>query len=407
MNSVVITGYEMITPLGATAESTWAGLKEARSGIARIRRFDPSGFAVRFAAETQEPAIDMSVELSEFGRSLLSDLKGKLAYAAAKKALEMAGIQEGGPRLGVCLGSEAARPHLSEIHQRIAQGSLPSPLELRCLGPNAPTELVAEMIAAEGPCSTVSTACTSSSQAVGEGMLRIRRGEADVMVVGGVDVLVDPIMVTGFSLLGALSTRNDAPEAASRPFDVDRDGFVLGEGAGFLILESERHAKARGADILGKLSGFGCSCNAYRVTDSPPDGRGAVQSMRAALADAGLNPGDIGYINAHGTSTAMNDASETRGIHRAFGPGHAAMVSSTKSMMGHLVAACGAVEAIISLLAVRDGILPPTLNLDNIDPDCALNHIPHHAIERRISHAMTNAFGFGGSNGTLVVSEWR
>ena len=225
------------------------------------------------------------------------------------------------------------------------------------------------------------------------------------MIVGGADVLVDPIMVTGFSKLGALSTRNDDPTAASRPFDIDRDGFVLGEGAGFLVLESEATARARGAEILGVLSGFGCSCNAYRITDSPPDGRGAAQSMQAALADAGLSASDIGYINAHGTSTQQNDASETRGIHRALGAAAGTVpVSSTKSAMGHLVAACGAVEVILCLQAIRHGVLPPTLNLDRPDPVCDLQHIPHTARSATIRHAMTNAFGFGGSNGSVVVS---
>jgi len=226
------------------------------------------------------------------------------------------------------------------------------------------------------------------------------------MIVGGVDLLVDPIMITGFSLLGALSTRNSSPSSASRPFDIDRDGFVLGEGAGFLILESQAHAHSRGANALGRLSGYGCSCNAYRITDSPPDGRGAAQAMTAALRDAQLNPEDIDYINAHGTSTSMNDSSETRGIHRALsGYGHNTPVSSTKSMMGHLVAACGAVEAILCLLAIRNNTLPPTLNLDNPDPNCDLRHVPHIPQQAKIRHAMTNSFGFGGSNGTLVVSS--
>ena len=227
------------------------------------------------------------------------------------------------------------------------------------------------------------------------------------MIVGGVDVLVDPIMVTGFSLLGALSTRNDDPRAASRPFDIDRDGFVLGEGAGFLVLESEAHARARGAEILGVLSGFGCSCNAYRITDSPPDGRGAAQSMTAALADAGISADQLGYINAHGTSTQQNDASETCGIQRALGSAVAQVpVSSTKSAMGHLVAACGAVEVILCLQAIRDSVLPPTLNLDRPDPACELAHVPLTARRAPVHHAMTNAFGFGGSNGSIVVSAF-
>lgn len=275
------------------------------------------------------------------------------------------------------------------------------------MAPDAPTALVARMAGAGGPRSTISTACTSSNQAVGEGMLRIRRGEVDAMIVGGVDVLVDPIMITGFALLGALSTRNDAPERASRPFDVDRDGFVLGEGAGVLVIETLEHARQRGATVLAELSGFGCSCNAYRITDSPPDGRGAAQCMSGALADAGLTPADIGYVNAHGTSTPMNDSSETAGIWRAFGEfGGTVPVSSTKSMMGHLVAACGAVELIVSLLAVRRGLLPPTINLDNPDPACNLAHVANVARKARVRHAMTNAFGFGGSNGSLIVSEF-
>jgi 3-oxoacyl-[acyl-carrier-protein] synthase II len=271
------------------------------------------------------------------------------------------------------------------------------------MDPAAPTRLVAQITGASGPQSTVSTACTSSSQAVGEGLLRIRRGDADCMIVGGVDVLVDAIMITGFAKLGALSERNDEPVAASRPFDSDRDGFVLGEGAGILILEEREMALAKGANILAELSGFGCSCNAYRITDSPPDGRGAHQSMVAALDDAQLSPEDIGYINAHGTSTPMNDPSEARGIQRTFSA--PVPVSSTKSSMGHLVAACGAVEAILCVLAIRNGRLPPTINLDNPDPNCALDHIPNVARDATIDHAMTNAFGFGGSNGCLVVSR--
>ena len=294
------------------------------------------------------------------------------------------------------------------VAQRLRDNELPGKEEIVSMAPDAPTRWAAEIFGAKGPLSTVSTACTSSSQAVGEGMLLIRRGEVDAMVVGGVDVLVDPIMVTGFSLLGALSTRNEQPEAASRPFDRDRDGFVLGEGAGVLVLESEASARARGATILGELKGYGCSCNAYRITDSPPDGRGAAQSMLAALNDAGLAPEAVGYINAHGTSTSMNDASESRGIRKLFGPHTDHLpVSSTKSMMGHLVAACGAVEAIITLLAVRRGRLPPTINLDHPDPECALDHIPYQPRTVSIRHGLTNAFGFGGSNGSLILSAWE
>ncbi len=395
---IVVTGMGMVTPVGDTVAATWASLLAARSGVGPIGRFDASTLPVRFAAE-----------VAAQGDEDQAALKLRLARTALDEALAQSGaLPYLSERIGVCLGSEAARPELSVIAQRLRSGTLPTLAEFERGAPRAPTELVARRLGASGPVSTVSTACTSSSQAVGEGVLRLRRCEVDAMVVGGVDALVDPMMVTGFSLLGALSTRNDDPQAASRPFDVSRDGFVLGEGAGMLVLEREDGARARGAVILAELRGWGCSCNAYRITDSPPDGRGAGQAMAAALADAGLAPTDIGYINAHGTSTPMNDPSETAGIHRAFGAaGSAVPVSSTKSMTGHLVAACGAVEAIISVLAVREGIVPPTINLDSPDPSCALRHVPHAPQEHRVEHALTNAFGFGGSNGSLVVSRYR
>lgn len=406
MSIVVITGIGAVTPVGRTVEETWASTCAGQNAVAPIQRFDASRFPVTFAAEVQEPDLPSASGRWGVPASALSDLKSRLAYAAAHQALEMSGLTLQGPRLGVCLGSEASRPPLNRVAERLTINKLPSASELAQLAPQAPTELLARMSGATGALRTISTACTSASQAIGEGLLRIRRGELDAALVGGVDVLVDPIMITGFSLLGALSTRNAEPHRASRPFDIERDGFVLGEGAGMLVLETLASARARGAEILGVLSGYGCSCNAYRITDSPPDGRGAFQSMQAALQDAHLNPEDIGYINAHGTSTAMNDKSETRGIHRAFGSLTPSIpVSSTKSMMGHLVAACGAVEAILSLLAVRDGVLPPTLNLDNPDPACDLQHVPLTARHANIQHAMTNAFGFGGSNGTLIVSS--
>lgn len=399
---VAITGIGMITPHGRGVAACWEAVLAGQSSVGPIQRFDARRFPVTFAAEVEDPG---PTPVPAAVASLLTDLKGRLTAASLREALDMARLPELGDRLGVCLGSEAARPQLVEVAERLRDNTLPALEELDRMAPDAPTRLAAAMAGASGPRTTVSTACTSSSQAVGEGLLRIRRGEVDAMIVGGVDVLVDPLMVTGFSLLGALSSRNDDPAGASRPFDSDRDGFVLGEGAGMLVLESMEHATARGATILGELSGFGCSCNAYRITDSPPDGRGAAQSMSLALEDAGLAPDDIGYINAHGTSTAMNDASETRGIHRSFGAAGARVpVSSTKSMTGHLVAACGAVEAIFCLLAVRTGVLPPTINLDTPDPECSLDHIAHVARRSPARHAMTNAFGFGGSNGTLIVS---
>jgi len=252
----------------------------------------------------------------------------------------------------------------------------------------------------------VSTACTSSAGAIAEALYLVRRGVVDAVLCGGTDTLVEAFMLSGFSLLGALSTRNDDPTCASRPFDRDRDGFVLSEGAGVLILESEEHAQARGATILGRMLGAGLSNNAYRITDSPPDGTGPLVSMRGALKDAGLAPEEIGYINAHGTSTLMNDLSETRGIRRALGAhAESVLVSSSKSMIGHLVAACGAVEAIACLHALKTGVVHPTINLEHPDPDCDLNYVPSGAttVAGGLGVALSNSFGFGGCNATLAM----
>jgi 3-oxoacyl-[acyl-carrier-protein] synthase II len=280
---VVITGVGMVTPLGTSTMETWRALCNGENGIGPITRFDASSFPVHFAAECRDIDIIGHQGLSASGKRIVSTQKGKLAFAAAQEAWVMACVDDETSlrwtqekRLGVCLGSEAGRPDLATVATQIRESQLPNAEDLDVLAPMAPANLVSEMLGATGPVSVVSTACTSSSQAIGEGVLRIRRGEVDAMMVGGVDVLIDPIMVTGFSLLGALSTRNDEPGRASRPFDKDRDGFVLGEGAGMLLLESLESARSRGAVILGHLRGYGCSCNAYRITDSPPDGRGAV-----------------------------------------------------------------------------------------------------------------------------------
>ena len=373
----------MVTPLGIGVERTWAGVLAAENGIRRIQRFDPTGFPVTFAAEAPVAGEGAA-------------LKAELTRLALLEALAMSGVP-GGPRLGVCLGSEACRPPWAWLWRKDA----PSAAALNALAPDAPTRQVAALSGALGPRSTVSTACTSSSQAIGEAILRIRRGEVDAMVCGGVDALSEPLMVIGFAKLGALSTRNDAPEAASRPFDLHRDGFVLGEGAGFLVLEREATARARGATILAVAEGYGCSCNAWRITDSPPDGRGAYAAMDLALSDAGLRPADVDYVSAHGTSTQQNDASESVALERLLG---SVPVSSTKGMMGHLVAACGAVEAILCVLALRDQVMPGSRNLDEPDPGCRVNLV-REATEARLTHTLTNAFGFGGSNASIIFGR--
>jgi 3-oxoacyl-[acyl-carrier-protein] synthase II len=393
---VAITAVGCVTPLGKTLAETFEALLSGESGVGPITSFDASEFPVRFAAELKDrPNLDQGA------------LKIELTRQCWTQMLEQIGDTPLPTSIGVCVGSEAARPDLKDFAHRMRTQTVPDVEELRRNAADAPARWLAEAVKATGPISTVSTACTSSSQALGEGLLRIQRGEVEAMVVGGVDVLVGPLMITGFSLLGALSTRNAEPQRASRPFDLDRDGFVLGEGAGFLLIETEQSARAAGRTPLAELSGYGTSCNAWRITDSPPDGRGAAQSMEAALQAAGVAPHEVGYINAHGTSTGMNDPSESSGIRRVFGSAVATVpVSSSKSMMGHLVAACGAVEALVCMEVVRQGKIPPTLNLDDPDPACALLHVVERPLTRRVRHALSNAFGFGGSNGSLVVSSW-
>lgn len=422
---VVVTGLGAVTPLGLDVATTWQAAQAGRSGIGNVQAFDASGFPVQIAAEVPTRTIE-----AHFRRPKLrkyADRKILMAVRAAEEALEQAGYGPDAPvmpdplRFGVSVGTEAGRPLLEETAATFyrfidGQEAGRSPAELieevdpldfvRTL-PHLTSTVLSRLFQAQGPVLTCSTACTSSAQSLGEATLAIRRGSADVMLAGGADALVEAFMVTGFALLGALSQRNDAPQQASRPFDKERDGFVLGEGAGFVVLESLEHAQARGANILAEVLGYGCSCNAYRITDSPPDGRGAWQAMAWALEDARLDPAQIDYINAHGTSTLMNDSSETAGIKRALGEAaRTCPVSSTKSMMGHLVAACGAVETILCVQAIRDGVLPPTINTTTPDPDCDLDYVPNTARRADVNIAMSNSFGFGGSNGTLIVGRY-
>lgn len=425
-HDVVVTGVGCITPLGNTAEDTWQGLRAGRSGVRPIDRFDASGFATRFAGQIDSlPPLPGPWEEARqrWAASDLLDRKVHLALIAAREAWEQAGGSHGGVgaidadphRVALALGSEGGRRLLGEMAQRaITHRNAPIPQlldhlplgEWARLRASHPARVLASELNIRGPTRTVCTACTSSGGAIAEALYLVRAGVVDVALAGGTDTLVEAFMVSGFSLLGALSENNDAPAEASRPFDLTRDGFVLGEGAGMLVLESEEHARGRGATILGRLRGAGLSNNAFRVTDSPPDGSGPAVAMRAALEDARVAAEDIGYVNAHGTSTQMNDVSETRGIRRALGA-HAERiaVSSNKSMMGHLVAACGAVEAITTLLSLRDSVLAPTLNLRTPDPECDLDYVPQVAREvpGGVGLALSNAFGFGGSNATLVL----
>jgi 3-oxoacyl-[acyl-carrier-protein] synthase II len=400
---VMVTGVGAITPIGTTISEMWDSLVAGRSGVDHIKRIDASTFPTTFGAEVGE------VDESRFPddpvlRSVL-DRKNLFGWIAAADALNDSGILSHRPaRFGVSLGTESRRP---DFLPRLADGELyPGAHDHLRFSPFVMAGALASQYGLNGPQMTVSTACTSGTQALGVAYQKIQWGEADAMLSGGCDSLIDPLMLTGFSLLGALSKRNDDPSHASRPFDLHRDGFVLGEGAGMLVLEELGHATARGARIYGEVLGYASTSNAYRLTDSPPDGQGAYLSMKNALSDAGVRPEDVGYINAHGTSTHQNDLSETAAIKRCFGEyAPHVPISSTKSMMGHLVNAGGAVELIICLLTIQHGVLTPTINYETPDPECDLDYVPNVARSRRVDRALSNSFGFGGINATVVVGR--
>ncbi|MEX0718963.1 MAG: beta-ketoacyl-ACP synthase II [Planctomycetaceae bacterium] len=422
---VVITGIGCVTPIGADVDSTWAALREARSGIGPITHFDASNFPTRFAAEVQDYDVGRYVDNPErfehAGRNI------RFAVGAATQAMRHSGLldREIDPaRLGVYLGAGEGQQDFTLFMSMVAQAQSNGELDLEKFTraglerldpqveleqePNMPAGHLASLFNAQGPNLNCLTACAASSQAIGEASEIIRRGEADAMLSGGAHSMIHPFGVTGFNLLTALSTHNENPAGASRPFDKNRDGFVLGEGAGMVVLEELEHAKRRGATIHGELVGYGSTADAYRITDIHPEGRGAVACIRMALKDAGLNTDQIGYINAHGTSTDVNDKVETAAIKLALGAdAYRTPVSSIKSMMGHLIAAAGSVEAITCLLAIRDGVLPPTINYETPDPNCDLDYVPNQAREAPVRFALSNSFGFGGQNVSLIFSAYE
>ncbi len=423
---VVVTGMGLVTPVGNGVASTWEALREGRGGVGPVTLFDASSFATRIAAELKD--FDLASDLGgEAPRWKGHGRNTKIALAVAAQALGDAGLL-GGPRadparFGVYLGSgegQADFPRFVDLVARSADGGRVDTRRFVARGvgqldplleaeqePGTPAGHLAAIFGARGPNVTCLTACSASAQAIGEAAELIRDDSADVMLAGGVHSMIHPFGMTGFILLTAMSTRNDDPARASRPFDRDRDGFVLGEGGGMLVLESFEHARTRGARIHGEVAGHASTADAFRLTDSHDEGRGAVAAMRLALQDAGLVPEDVDYINAHGTSTKVNDSVETIALKRALGD-HARRVpvSSTKSMTGHLIAAGGAVEAIACLLAIRDGVVPPTVNLDCPDDDCDLDYVPHSARDRAVDVALSNSFGFGGQNTTLVLRRF-
>ena len=417
---VAITGLGVVTPLGNNIATTWEALLTGRTGVARISSFDASGFPVRIAAEVKK--FDPRTAIEDRKLLKFANRYSSFALAAAEEAIRDAGIRpesRTAPRWGCAVGSgmmgvEFAK--LVEVHRRFAEnGSLSSerlgaagvtaadPIAFCRSQANAGLSLLLRHFGIRGYATSVNTACASGGQALGTAMKLIRRGTADFVLAGGFDSMVNPVGLSAFCLLGALSPDNDTPEHASRPFDRTRNGFVLGEGAGFLVLEEWSAAQRRGARIYAELAGDGNSLSSYRITDSHPSGDGPIQAIRQSLASAGARPDEVDYLNAHGTSTPMNDQSECVAVRALFGR-HADRigVSSTKSLMGHLVSGAGAVEAAICALAIHHGILPPNANLRELDPDCDLEFVRDQPLLRRVGVAISNSFGFGGSNNCIV-----
>ena len=422
---IVITGMGVITPLGHTVGELFRASSAGESAVGPITRFDASTFPTTFASEVRGFDFSRYVARPEVWEHACE--AGKFAVAASRLALEDAGLLAPGAereRFGVYMGTGEATQEVQALLSVLARCFDPEARtidarEMGRLGSTAFTpgkqheqELhqltahIADQFDLLGPNYSCLTACAAGTQAIGEALELIRGGDADLMLAGGAHSMVYPLGFTGFCLLTALSKRNDAPTRASRPFDRQRDGFVVGEGAGVVILEELEHAKARGATIHAEVTGYGSTADAFRVTDSHPEGRGAAACMRQALADARLAPESIGYINAHGTSTRVNDLSETIAIKKVFGDyAYRVPVSSSKSMLGHLIGAAGAVELVISIMAMREGVLPPTINYENPDPDCDLDYIPNVLREARVRHVLSNSFGFGGQNASLIVSR--
>jgi 3-oxoacyl-[acyl-carrier-protein] synthase II len=406
---VVITGMGCISPVGNSVKESWSALLEGKSGAGMITHFDASGHKTRFAAEVKgfdSAAVFGAREARKMDRFT------QFATAAATEALEQAGLkidESNRDRVGVLIGTGIGGiGTIMEQSEAMRERGVDrvSPFLIPMMISDSAAGMLAIRIGARGPNMSLATACASGNNAIGEAAEMIRRGAADVMIAGASEAALIPLTMAGMNVMGALSTRNDDPLTASRPFDRDRDGFLMGEGAGILVLESLEHAQARGAVILCELSGYGTTDDAHHISAPAENGAGAAISMKLALQNAGLGIDDIGYINAHGTSTPLNDKSETAAIKTVFGEqAYSIPVSSTKSMIGHLLGASGAVEAVFSILAIRDRILPPTINYQTPDPLCDLDYVPNQPRQAAPKHVMSNSFGFGGHNATLVFSR--
>ena len=408
---VVVTGVGLICAVGNTSEEVWKNLLAAKSGVARITHFDAAQFACQIAAEVKnfDPLNFIEKkELKKMGRFI------HLALAATEEAMRSCGLQvtpENATRVGVHIGSGVGGFDVIEReHTNLLTGGPRkiSPFFIPASIVNLAAGHVSIRWGAKGPNEATATACTTSAHSVGDAFKIIARSDADVMIAGGTEAAITPMGIGGFAAMRALSTRNHEPERASRPWDADRDGFVVGEGAGILVLEELEFARARGAKILAEIIGYGMSADAFHITQPAEGGEGACRVMQNTLNDAKVKPEEVDYINAHGTSTPLGDRQETQAIKQAFGE-HARKlaVSSTKSMTGHLLGGAGGLEAGITVLALRDQMLPPTINLDTPDPECDLDYVPNHARKAKVDVALTNSFGFGGTNGCLLFRRWE
>jgi len=407
---VVITGLGLVTPVGVGVEASWHALCAGKSGIGEITRFDTTGFAARIAGEVKDFNPQDFLPKKEARRTSLF-----IAYAIAATRMAVDASQlkidaNNEERVGVLTGCGLGGLSILEEITRVVDRKGPNrvtPFFIPMMIGNMAPGMISIHFGAKGPNASVATACAAGSHAIGDAFKIIQRGDADAMIAGGVESTIAPTGIAGFISMKALSTRNDEPQKASRPFERDRDGFVMGEGSGILILESLDHALERGAPIIAEVAGYGMSGDAYHMTSPPPDGSGAVRCIEAAIADAGLAYTDIDYINAHGTSTPLNDLYETRAIKAVFKEkAREIPVSSTKSMTGHLLGGAGGIEAVFSALAIKDGILPPTINYDNADAECDLDYVPNKARKQHISTALSNSFGFGGTNACLIFKKF-
>ncbi len=413
MRRVVITGLGAITSLGEDVPTLWDNLVNGRSGISRIERFDPSEFRTQIAAEIKEFDPYKRFPSGKIGGVPIKKMDRYLLYSlwATDEALKDSGILDSvnPDRVGVLISSGIGG--VETLEREVITGytrgyNRISPYLVPMMIPDMASGLVAIEYGFKGPNYTVVSACASSANAIGDALRLIRYGDADVMIVGGAEAPIIKTALAGFSSMRALSTRNDEPEKASRPFDAKRDGFVMAEGGAVLILEEYEHAKRRGAKIYAELLGYGATADAYHITAPCVDGEGAIKAMRRALADARINPEDVDYINAHGTSTKLNDVAETKAIKAVFGE-HAynLAVSSTKSMTGHLLGGAGAIEALATAKAIETGVVPPTINYEYPDPECDLDYVPNEAREMEVRYALSNSFGFGGHNAVLAFGK--